>query len=201
MMQNLSWIILLAWMVFACRSKEDERYIVVSKVKSAAKLATTETIIDKVVLGTQEKKLLGIVKLNKSYFAANTQATILSGIDLNRLKAEDIKISGKRIEISLPHVEVLNFSYPFSKYKIDSTITRNAFLNRMDVMDHEKFYMLAEMDIRNNLKYTGVRSSTENNTRVLVEGILKNLGYEEIYITFKSGQLITPIELDGATEN
>lgn len=200
-MRNYSWIMLLILMVFACKNKEDERYIVVSKVKSVAKLATTETIIDKVVLGTQEKKLLGIVKLNKSYFAAKTQATILSGIDLNKLKPDDIKIEGKRIELSLPHVEVLNFSYPFSKYKIDSTITRNAFLNKMDVMDHEKFYMLAETDIRNNLKYTGVRASTENNTRLLIEGILKNLGYEEIYITFKSGQLITPVELEGTTEN
>ena len=188
-------------LLLACESKEDERYIVVSKVKSAAKLATTETIIDKVVLGTQEKKLLGIIKLNKSYFAANTQATILSGIDLTKLKPEDIKITNKRVEIALPHVEVLNFSYPFSKYKIDSTITRNAFLNKMDVLDHEKFYMMAEMDIRNNLKYTGVTASTERNTRVLIEGILKNLGYEEIYVTFKSGQLITPIELEGTTEN
>lgn len=200
-MRNILIIIWLGLLIAGCNKKEDERYLVVSKVKSAAKLATTETIIDKVVLGTQEKKLLGLIKLNKAYFAANTQATILSGIDLTKLTAKDIVITDKRIEISLPHVEVLNFSYPFSTYKIDSSVTRNAFLNKLDVMDHEKFYMMAELDIRNNLKYTGVKESTENNTRLLMEGILKNLGYQEIYITFKEGELITQIELEGTTEN
>ena len=122
-------------------------------------------------------------------------------IDLKKLTAKDIVIDKKRIEISLPHVEVLNFSYPFSTYQIDSSVTRNAFLNKLDVMDHEKFYMLAELDIRNNLQYTGVKESTENNTRLLLEGILKNLGYREIFITFKEGELITPIELEGSIEN
>jgi len=192
-MKKIFLFILIISLFSSCKKKEDERYLVVSKVRSAAKLATTETIIDKVVLGTQEKKLLALIKLNKAYFAANTQATILSGIDLNKLKAKDIVITGKRIEILLPHVEVLNFSYPFSSYKIDSSITRNAFLNKLDVLDHEKFYMLAELDIRNNLQYTGIKNATENNTRVLMEGILKNLGYQEIYITFKEGELITLI--------
>ena len=199
-MKKVYFFILISLAVFSCKNKEDERYIVVSKIKSVAKLATTETIIDKVVLGTQEKKLLGVIKLNTSYFAANTKATLLSGIDLNDLKPEDIKISDKRIEVTLPHVQVLNFSYPFSEYKIDSSITRNAFLNKMDVLDHEKFYMMAELDIRNNLQYTGIKTSTENNTRILIEGLLKNLEYEEIYISFKEGELITPIELDGVIE-
>ncbi|MGB3465977.1 MAG: DUF4230 domain-containing protein [Cyclobacteriaceae bacterium] len=200
-MRGIIATISIVLLLFACDKKEDQRYIVVSKVKSAAKLATTETIIDKVVLGTQEKKLLGLIKLNKAYFAANTQATILSGVDLTKLSPEDIRITGKRIEIDLPHVEVLNFSYPFAKYEIDSSVTRNAFLNKMDVMDHEKFYMMAELDIRNNLQYTGVKASTENNTRSIMEGILKNLDFEEIYITFKDGEMITPIEMEGTIEN
>lgn len=184
----------------SCKKKQNNRYLVVSKIKSAAKLATTETIIDKVVLGTQEKKLLGIIKVNKAHFAANTQATILSGVDLNKLTPEDIEIEENKIEISLPHVEILDFSYPFSTYKIDSSITRNTFLNKIDITDHENFYLLAELDIRNNLQYTGVKESTETNTRVLIEGILKNLGYQEIYISFKKGQLIEPIQFEGAIE-
>lgn len=192
---RIFYILCMLISLFSCK-KEDQRYLVVSKVKSAAKLATTETIIDKVVLGTQEKKLLGIVKVNKAYFAANTQATIKSGVDLSLLKERDIKIEGQRISMNLPHVQVLDFSYPFSTYKIDSTITKNKFLNRIDILDHERFYMMAELDIRNNLKYTGIREATETKTRLLMEGLLKNLGYEEIYITFKEGELIKEIEFD-----
>lgn len=189
-------LVLIATLIlFSCK-KEDQRYLVISKVKNASKLATTETIIDKVVLGTQEKKLLGIIKVNQAYFAANTQAIIKSGVDLALLGEEDVKIEGKRISIDFPAVQVLDFSYPFSTYKIDSTITKNAFLNKIDILDHERFYMMAELDIRNNLKYTGIREMTETKTRQLMEGLLKNLGYEEIYITFKPGELIKEVEFD-----
>lgn len=194
-MKYQHYLIVLFIFISSCKN-EDERYMVVSKVKSAAKLATTETIIDKVVLGTQEKKLLGLIKVNTAYFAANTQAIIKSGVNLALLEENDIKIEDKRITINLPHVEVLDFSYPFSSYRIDSTITRNRFLNRIDILDHERFYMMAELDIRNNLKYTGIREATELKTRLMMEGLLKNLGYEEIYITFKKGELIEEIEFD-----
>lgn len=186
-------------LIVSC-DEEDKRYQVVSKIKNAAKLGTTETIIDKVVLGTQEKRLLGFIKINKAHFAARTQAIITCGIDLNNLTHDDIKINKKRIEIDLPHVEVLDFSYPFSRYEIDSTVTRNAFLNKMDVLDHEKFYMMAELDIRNNLKYTGIKTATEQKTRLMMEGLLKNLGYEEIYITFKDGVFIEEVDLETQIE-
>lgn len=176
--------------------EENSRALVVSKIKSAAKLATTETTIDKIVLGTQEKRFLGLVKINQARFVAYTEATIKSGIDLEKLQARDVKIDGKKIELNLPHVEVINFSYPFDKYRIDSTITKNAFLNNMDIMDHENFYRMAELDIRENLPYTGIIESTERKTRQMMEGLLKNLGYEEIYITFKEGTFITQIDLD-----
>ncbi len=194
-MKYQHYLVIFLILLSSCK-EEDQRYMVVSKVKSAAKLATTETIIDKVVLGTQEKKLLGLIKVNTAYFAAKTQAIIKSGVDLALFEEDDIKIEDKRITINLPHVEVLDFSYPFSSYQIDSTITRNRFLNQIDILDHERFYMMAELDIRNNLKYTGIREATELKTRLMMVGLLKNLGYEEIYITFKKGELIKEIEFD-----
>ncbi len=184
----------LALMLGSCK-KEDQRYLVISKVRAASKLATTETLIDKVVLGTQEKKLMGIIRLNESRFLAYTKATVKAGIDLNELKPEDVKIEGQRIELMLPCVRVLDFSYPFTSYVIDSNITENAFLNKMTIEDYEFFYQQAEIDIRNNLKYSGIRTATEEKTRLLFSALLKNIGYEEIYIQFKAGDFIKEIDL------
>ena len=165
--------------------KKKERALVISKIQSASKLATTETTLDKVVFGTQEKKLFWLIRLNEARFVAYSQATVLSGIDLAELSANDVNIDFPKIEILLPPVKVLDFRYPFDKYKIDSSITENAFLNRMDIADYEKFYQLAELDIRSNLSRMGIKEETENKTRALLTGLLKNLGYEEIYIRFK----------------
>lgn len=173
----------------------DKRYLVVSKIRQAAKLSTTETTIDKIVFGTSDRRLLGIIHLNTARFAAYSKAIVKSGIDLNKLKPEDIRIDGKRIDVRLPHVEVINFSYPFKHFKIDESITEDKFLNTIDIFDQENFYRLAELDIRNNLKYTGITKATELKTRLLMEGLLKNLGYEEIYITFKEGVLIPELNV------
>jgi hypothetical protein len=193
-MQKIFYIgVVLLLTVFSCA--KDKRYLVVSKIRQASKLATTETTIDKIVFGTSEKRLLGIIHLNQARFAAYSKAIVKSGIDLNKLKPEDIHIDAKRIEVHLPHVEVINFSYPFKDFKIDESITEDKFLNKIDIFDQENFYRLAETDIRNNLKYTGIIAATERKTRLLMEGLLKNLGYEEIYVTFKKGELIPEIDL------
>lgn len=192
-MRFLTCILIIA--LFVSCNKEDKRHLVVSKIQSVNKLATCEAVVDKVILGTKEKRLLGLITINEARFLAYSEAIVKTGIDLNKLKPEDVKIEGKRIELKLPAVEVLDFSYPFEKYRIDYSITRNAFLNSMDIMDHERLYQEAELDIRKQLPYLGIRSTTEMKTRLMVTGMLKNLGYEEIYISFGEGEFITPVNL------
>lgn len=199
----LRFFAIAALIITLSSCREDRRYLVVSKIRQAAKLATTETTIDKVVFGTSDKRLLGIIRLNQARFAAYSRATVKSGIDLNKMRPEDVFIEGKRIEIELPHVEVINFSYPFRDFRIDESITDDKFLNQIDIFDQENFYRLAESDIRNNLRYTGIIKATEQKTRLMMEGLLKNLGYEEIYITFRQDEdhLIPLVDLtDGDTE-
>ena len=189
------YLLFLCITIFASCKKNKNRYLVISKIQSASKLATTETTLDKIVFGTQEKKLFWLIRLNEARFVAYTKATVLSGIDLSEISADDVKIEGRKIEILLPYVRVLDFQYPFSSYRIDSSVTQNAFLNKMDIKDHEYFYQLAEMDIRNNLSHMGIRQATEDKTRILLTGLLKNLDYDEIYIRFKSGPIIEPLKL------
>lgn len=176
--------------------KEDKKYLAVSKIKSAAKLATTETVINKVILANQERRFLGIVRLGNAHFAARTKAIVKAGIDLNELEKDDVIIEDKRIELKLPAVKVLSFDYPFSEYEIDFEVTRDGFLNRITIEDHERLYRMAELDIRRKLELTGLKEVTEQKTRSLIEGILRGIGYEEIYISFKPGKFIEAPRLD-----
>lgn len=196
-MRNLLSIIALIILIGSCQN--DRRAIVVSKIRQASLLATTEFTIDKTVFATREKKLLGLFKINQADFLAYTTAIVKAGIDLDRLGAEDIRIEGKRISLRLPHVEVINFSYPVEKYRIDHDVTNDAFLNRFTIEDYDRFFQQAEIDIRNNLKYLGIIKTTKQKTRILIETLLKNLGYREIYISFDDGPLIPEISTE--TEN
>jgi hypothetical protein len=56
---------------------------------------------------------------------------------------------------------------------------------------------MAENDIRKQLKYMGIVEQTRENTRKMLEGLLANLGYKEIYITFSDTvNLIQQVKMD-----
>ncbi|MBL7103727.1 MAG: DUF4230 domain-containing protein [Bacteroidales bacterium] len=194
MLSRKAIILFILIIAFSC--KQNDRAIVVSRIKAASKLATVEFTVDKVVFATKDKKFLGIIRLNQAAFLAYTQAYIKTGIDLYKLKPEDVEIDGKMINLLLPAVEVINFSYPVEKYRVDKSVKSKKFLVKFKIEDYDDLFRQAEIDIRNNLKYLGMVKTTEDKTRLLMESLLKNLGYNEIYIDFKKGELLTEVDLD-----
>jgi hypothetical protein len=192
--------LILIWLsvVLFVSCKEDKRYMAVSKIKSTCSLATTETIIDKVVIGYKEKRtFFRLFALGEATYLAETEATIKTGVRLEEIMPEDVIIEGDRIEIKLPAVEVLNFDYPFDKVRVNEVASRNALFNKVTVADEEKFLRLAESDIRTHLEYTGIVKQTQENVRSMLMGILTQLGYEEIYISFDTDDLIQQIVIPG----
>lgn len=187
-------VLLLVSVLFS--SCEEKRGLVVGKIQKAAKLSTTEFTVDKLVWGVKNKRILWFIKLNQAQFLAQSQAVIKAGVNLARIREEDVKINGNRINLTLPHVEVTNFSYPAEKFKKVDILTINAFSTNINLEDQEKFFREAEIDIRNSLEHMGIVEATQNKTRTMVEAMLRNLGYKEIYIQFKDGPLITKISTD-----
>lgn len=185
--------ILFSLVILLCFSscKKDRRAFVVGKIHAASKLATTEFTIDKMVHGTKSKKLLWLVKLNEARFLAYSQAIVKTGIDLNKINPKDVEITKNKIELKLPSVEVINFSYPPNKFRLEKEVTdTKKFLNKISLEDQEAYFRQAELDIRNNLEYMGVVRTTQEHTRSMLSGLLKSLGYREIYIRFSSDSLL-----------
>ena len=185
MKKYLNILILIVLVIAFSSCKKDNRGLVVGKIQKASKLSTTEFTIEKIVHGTKTKKLAWFINLNEARFLAYSKAIVKAGIDLQKLTPEDVKIEGKTIYLKLPAVEIINFSYPPENFSVDEFITDDAFLNKISIYDQEEFFRQAEIDIRNNLKYMDIEKTTENKTRVMIEGMLRALGYENIYISFK----------------
>ncbi len=178
--------VLFVLVLSSCEDKK--RSLAVSKIKEVAKLATTRTELSKFIFASQQKRFLGIFRLNDSRFAAKTKAYVLAGIDLSKISEYDIRTEANRISLELPPVEVLDFSYPFCEYQIDYSLTTKAFANTISVERHEELFRMAESQIRELLPYMGIREATETKTRQLMESLLRGLGYTEVYVTFKKGK-------------
>lgn len=146
-------------------------------------------------MARQDKKLLFLVNLNTATFLAHTEATVKTGIDLSKLREKNVTISGDRISLTLPPVEVINFSYPAEKFEIDPEFTtEKVFLNHISIETIDELYRQGELEIRKSLSYLGVAEATENKTRLLVESLLKTLGYKEVYIEFEKSEHLFPKE-------
>lgn len=180
----------LTLLLFSCQ--KDERALVVGKIQSAGDLVTSEFTVDKVVFGRKTKNLMWF-KFNEANFMAYSQAKIKTGIDLTKIQEKDVVISEDKIELKLPSIEVINFSYPPSSFKEDSLISDpKVFLNKINLEDQEEFFRLAELDIRNNLQYMGIVKTSQDHTRQMFRLMLRSLGYREIYISFQNDELIIP---------
>ncbi len=186
-------IILLGFVISFSACQQDQRAIIVSKIRKASKLATTEFTVDKTVFATKDKKIIGL-KLGEATFLAYTQAIIKTGIDLNRIDPEKIKIDKKSIRLTLPSVQVINFSYPAEKFRVDKEIFDERGWVHFTLQDYDNFYQQAEMDIRNSLQYMSIKKTSQDKTRQMIETLLTNLGYNEVFIEFEEGELIQPIE-------
>lgn len=186
-------------LLISCQT--DDRVMVVGKIQGASDLVTSEFTIDKVVFGTKTKNLLWF-KFNEAKFMAYSQAKVKTGVDLSKVREEDILISGRKIEVNLPPVEVINFSYPPSSFVEDSLVSDpKVFLTKINLHDQEEFFRLAELDIRENLKYMGLVKTTQDHTRKMFMILLESLGYEEIYISFQNDDLIiSQVHLPGMPE-
>lgn len=189
-MKKLAILLILALSTISCSNK---RALVVGKIQQASKLATTEFTIDKLVFGVKNKRILWAVKLNEAQFLAQSQAIIKAGIDLEKIKEKDIVIKNKKISVTLPPVEIINFSYPAERFSKVDILTSNAFTTKINLEDQEHFFQQAELDIRNSLQYMDIVETTQKKTAIMMRAMLKNLGYNEIYIDFKKDKLITEI--------
>lgn len=191
-MKKLFPILILSLLIVSCN---DKRALVVGKIQKASKLATTEFTVDKLVFGVKNKRILWAIKLNEAQFLAKSQAIIKAGIDLEKIKEEDITIENNKINLLLPPVQIINFSYPAERFTKIDILTTNAFTSKINLEDQEHFFRQAELDIRNSLQYMDIVETTQRNTRVMLRAMLENLGYKEIYIDFKNDKLITEIQI------
>jgi hypothetical protein len=188
-MHKIFLLLISAVLLLSCA--RDDRGLVVGKVQQASKLATTEFTIDKMIFGTQDKKLFWAIKLNEARIFAYSQVIVKTGINLKKMKMDDIVIKGSSIQITLPPIEVINFSYPTEKIRIDDRLsdTKKLF-NEINIEQLEELLRKAELDVRNHLEDMGVVETTQDKTQALLTGLLQNLGYNEIHIGFKSDELI-----------
>ena len=192
MLKKLKTLFLLSFLVlisfYSCEKKEPSKKAeIVSKLQASGKLSSVEFIVTKVI-SAEKKHFFG-----DKYFFAETKAFIKAGIDLTKIDDQTVIIDGNKITLLLPAVEITEFNYPPTAFKvIDKYTSKKGFLNiaTISLSEIDALYRSGETDIRNSIENLGIKKSAEKNTRMFFENILRSSGFEEIYIDFKSNDLV-----------
>lgn len=180
------WTILVIAMSFS--SCQEKTKFEISKIKSVSKLATVEFVVSKTVYGHKDRRFPLIpIRLNRASFMAFTEARIKAGINLAKIKQEDISIKGSSISLKLPPIEILNFSYPAEGFIEDTLFTdQSKFLNKITIEDQEHLFRQADLRIREQIPKLGIEVAAEESARILLEGLLEAMGFQEIYLEFST---------------
>jgi hypothetical protein len=142
------------------------------EVQSLTELVTVKYVIEKVVV-LEDVKWYG-----ESRVLLLAHGVVKGGVDLGRLKSDDITITGRKISIKLPPAQVLDYYLDDKKTQI---IERSTGLLRAFDKDLEQTARQnAADDIQRAARVGGLNKDVEQRAREQLRQLFLKLGFEEV---------------------
>jgi len=142
------------------------------QIQSLAELVTVKYVIEKVV-SVEDVKWYGE---NRVLIVAH--GIVKAGVDLNRLRPEDIRVAGEKISINLPPAQVLDAYLDDSQTKVIEHST--GLLRAFDKDLQQTARQNAIDDIRRAARLGGILTEAEQRARTELSHFLLQLGFEQV---------------------
>ncbi len=193
--------IIALFSVIACREPAErlrEPADLALGFREVAELGTLEVHFTKIIVGEKEakKKWLFLTGSSRALHVAMSEAVVRLGIDLNRLAPDDVKVSGERISVLLPPIEILDFNYDPTRFQVDNELSdyhRTGTLSLTSeqadfrASEIEEVYRKAERQVREQLPYKKLQRMGERRTALFFSSYLEKAGFREVFVNFKEG--------------
>lgn len=183
-MKKLYFILLI--FIFSCSKKDAELKQSILSLKEMSELATVEYTVTKIIKANDNKTWY---KIGDRKILMSSEAIIKAGVDLSGITENSFVIDGKNVHLKLPPPKIISFSIPPDKIKVeyqDIGVLREPFKTG----ERDRLAAQAETQIKNNINSLGILEQAKANTSLLVSNILKQMGYENITITYSGSQPI-----------
>lgn len=167
---------ILVYKSFTERSKS-EHQLSVEKIERMGKLELVKVNIKDVLEQTKERPL----------FLPNAKAVLIvagevyAGIDLEKVKKEDVVDAGDHMTVTLPQPEILMSKINHEQSRVYN-VQWGVFSTARLV---DEAYKNAELTIREEAKKTGYEETCRNNARMLLTPIFRELAGKEVAIQFR----------------
>lgn len=164
--------LLSRWLPFPGGTKTYSSAALLQQVQSLSELVTVKYVIEKVVV-LEDVKWYGE---NRVLLLAH--GVVKAGVDLGRMKPEDISVSGKKISIKLPPAQVLD---SYLDDRNTQVIERTTGLLRFFDKDLEQnARQTATADISRAARAGGIGKDAEQRAREQLRQLFLQMGFEEV---------------------
>ncbi len=149
---------------------------IILKVQSLARLETIQYSIEKVITAEVNQGVFGPLFGDKLLFVAH--GYVIAGVDLSKLSAEDMEISGDKLTIKLPDAEVFVATLNNGdSYIYDRT---TGLFRKSDPNLETDARQAAEEEILNAAIEDGILDQARINAEVFIGRLLNDLGFYSI---------------------
>ena len=172
-------VVLLCSLV-GCGTKLPTNTQVVSALQQISELATVQYTVTKVVKANDN---LEWYKIGDRKILITCEATIKAGIDLKKITADQVAVSGTNISIQLPPPQILSVNLPPQNIKI-AWQQVNLMRSNFTPEETNALMVQAEQQMWESGKQLDINEQAKLNTESVINRLLQQFGFQNISLSF-----------------
>lgn len=149
---------------------------VIHEIRTLARLETIQYTLEKVITVEQGQDDLAFLFGEKLLFVGH--GTVIAGIDLTRMRPEDMWVKGQALYVRLPKAEVFVAALDNEKSYVYNRET--GLLTKGDINLERTARAAAEREIMNAAVNDGILDLAKQNAESYMSRLLRGLGYPEV---------------------
>ena len=149
---------------------------IINQVKALARLETIRYTVEKVITAETNQGVLGPLFGDRLLFVAH--GYVIAGIDMSKIKPEDLWLDGTVLNVRLPAAEVLVATIDYDKSYVYDRQT--GLLAKADPALETQARQVAEQEINKAALDDGILDQAMANAETYLRWFFETLGYKQI---------------------
>lgn len=152
---------------------------IIHEIKTLARLETIQYSVEKVITAEISQNELRFLFGDKLLFVAH--GTVIAGVDLGKMEAEDIWFEGKYLYVNLPAPEIFLVTLNNNKSYVYDRET--GLLTKGDLNLETQARQLAEQEIQKAAEEDEILTQAGQNAENIMRRIFQGLGFDDVVFT------------------
>lgn len=153
----------------------------VFQIRDIGELSSTEYVFSKVLRIDDPAEWY---KFGNRKILLSCKAKVKAGIDMTKIRKDDVQVNGGRINITLPKARITSFNMDPNSVRTE-VVDVDGFRSDFTQADINKILQMGEKSIRGTLVKTGIYAEAEKNAISFVREFYQQLGYDEVNVEIR----------------